>query len=101
MYYCPRRRDCRFTLMRIRSPAWFGELAESSTTRRNTGRSWQLEVIVARVVRGNPRLDLIILAICVALAAAARTLPTTMRDPLATGMRPTFLEIGRASCRER
>jgi len=46
---------------------------------------------VARVVRGNPRLDLIILAICVALAAAARTLPTTMRDPLATGMRRTFL----------
>ena len=46
---------------------------------------------MARAVRGNPRIDLIILATCVALALAARTLPTTMRDPLATAMRRTFL----------
>ena len=46
---------------------------------------------MARAVRSNPRIDLIILATCVALALAARTLPATMRDPIATGMRRTFL----------
>lgn len=46
---------------------------------------------MARAVRGNPRLDLIILTTCIVLALAARTLPATMRDPVATGMRQTFL----------
>lgn len=46
---------------------------------------------MARALRGNPRIDLIILATCVLLALAARTLPATMRDPIATTMRRTFL----------
>lgn len=46
---------------------------------------------MARAVRGNPRLDLIILTTCLVLALAARTLPATMRDPVATAMRQTFL----------
>jgi rod shape-determining protein MreC len=46
---------------------------------------------VARAGRGNPRLDLIILTTCIVLALAARTLPATMRDPVATTMRQTFL----------
>ena len=46
---------------------------------------------MARAGRGNPRLDLIILTTCIVLALAARTLPATMRDPVATTMRQTFL----------
>jgi rod shape-determining protein MreC len=46
---------------------------------------------VARAIRSNNRLDLIVLTVCVVLALAARALPNTMRDPMATGMRRTFL----------
>ena len=46
---------------------------------------------MARAVRSNTRIDLIILATCVLLALAARTLPATMREPIATTMRRTFL----------
>jgi rod shape-determining protein MreC len=46
---------------------------------------------VARAIRSNTRLDLIILSACIVLALAARALPNTMRDPVATGMRRTFL----------
>jgi rod shape-determining protein MreC len=46
---------------------------------------------VARAIRSNNRLDLIVLSACVVLALAARALPNTMRDPMATGMRRTFL----------
>lgn len=44
-----------------------------------------------RALRSNTRLDLIILSSCVLLALAARALPNTMRDPVATAMRRTFL----------
>lgn len=46
---------------------------------------------MARAIRSNSRLDLIVLTTCVVLALAARALPNTMRDPIATGMRRTFL----------
>jgi len=46
---------------------------------------------VARAIRSNTRLDLIVLSACVLLALAARALPNTMRDPAATGMRRSFL----------
>ena len=46
---------------------------------------------MARAVRGNTRIDLIILAVCVLLSLAARALPSTMREPVATGMRRSFL----------
>jgi rod shape-determining protein MreC len=46
---------------------------------------------VARAVRSNNRIDLIVLTTCVVLALAARALPNTMRDPVATGMRRSFL----------
>ncbi|MGH7603145.1 MAG: rod shape-determining protein MreC [Gemmatimonadaceae bacterium] len=46
---------------------------------------------MARAIRSNNRLDLIILSVCVVLSLAARALPDTMRDPVATGMRRTFL----------
>ncbi len=46
---------------------------------------------MARAIRSNNRLDLIVLSTCVVLALAARALPNTMRDPVATGMRRTFL----------
>jgi len=46
---------------------------------------------LARAIRSNSRLDLIVLTTCVVLALAARALPNTMRDPIATGMRRTFL----------
>jgi rod shape-determining protein MreC len=46
---------------------------------------------VARAIRSNTRLDLIVLSACIVLALAARALPNTMRDPVATGMRRTFL----------
>jgi rod shape-determining protein MreC len=46
---------------------------------------------LARAIRSNNRLDLIVLTTCVVLALAARVLPNTMRDPIATGMRRTFL----------
>jgi len=46
---------------------------------------------VYRAGRSNPRIDLIILTTCILLALAARTLPATMRDPVATAMRRTFL----------
>ncbi|MFL5603587.1 MAG: hypothetical protein ACJ77R_09315, partial [Gemmatimonadaceae bacterium] len=44
-----------------------------------------------RSLRSNTRFDLSILASCVVLALAARALPNTMRDPVATGMRRSFL----------
>jgi rod shape-determining protein MreC len=46
---------------------------------------------VARAIRSNTRLDLIFLSVCIVLSLAARALPNTMRDPVATGMRRTFL----------
>jgi rod shape-determining protein MreC len=46
---------------------------------------------VARAIRSNNRIDLIVLTTCVVLALAARALPNTMRDPVATGMRRSFL----------
>jgi rod shape-determining protein MreC len=46
---------------------------------------------VARAIRSNTRLDLIVLATCAVLALAARALPNTMRDPVATTMRRSFL----------
>ncbi|MGI8401686.1 MAG: rod shape-determining protein MreC [Gemmatimonadaceae bacterium] len=46
---------------------------------------------MARAVRSNTRIDLIVLTTCVVLALAARALPNTMRDPVATGMRRSFL----------
>jgi rod shape-determining protein MreC len=46
---------------------------------------------VARAIRSNTRVDLIVLATCIVLALAARALPNTMRDPVATGMRRSFL----------
>jgi rod shape-determining protein MreC len=46
---------------------------------------------VARPGRLNTRIDLIVLTVCLVLALAARTLPATMRDPVATTMRRTFL----------
>jgi rod shape-determining protein MreC len=46
---------------------------------------------VHRTLRSNTRFDLIILSSCILLALAARSLPNTMREPVATGMRRTFL----------
>ena len=46
---------------------------------------------MARAIRSNTRLDLIVLSTCVVVALAARALPNTMRDPVATGMRRSFL----------
>lgn len=46
---------------------------------------------MARAIRSNTRLDLIVLTACIVLSLAARALPNTMRDPVATGMRRTFL----------
>ena len=46
---------------------------------------------MARAIRSNNRFDLIVLSVCVVLALAARALPSTMRDPVATGMRRSFL----------
>jgi rod shape-determining protein MreC len=46
---------------------------------------------VARAIRSNTRVDLIVLITCIVLALAARALPNTMRDPVATGMRRSFL----------
>ncbi|MFL5477481.1 MAG: rod shape-determining protein MreC [Gemmatimonadaceae bacterium] len=46
---------------------------------------------MARAIRSNNRFDLIILGTCIALAFAARALPNTLRDPVATGMRRSFL----------
>ncbi|HEY0529814.1 MAG TPA: rod shape-determining protein MreC [Gemmatimonadaceae bacterium] len=46
---------------------------------------------MARAIRSNTRIDLIVLSACVVLALAARALPNTMRDPVATGMRRSFL----------
>ncbi|HMI55150.1 MAG TPA: rod shape-determining protein MreC [Gemmatimonadaceae bacterium] len=46
---------------------------------------------MARAIRSNTRLDLIVLSSCIVLALAARALPNTMRDPVATGMRRSFL----------
>jgi len=46
---------------------------------------------VQRTLRSNTRFDLIILSSCILLALAARALPNTMREPVATGMRRTFL----------
>ena len=44
-----------------------------------------------RTLRSNTRYDLIVLSTCIVLALAARALPDTLRDPIATGMRRTFL----------
>ena len=46
---------------------------------------------MARAIRSNTRFDLIILSTCIVLALAARALPEAMREPVATGMRRTFL----------
>jgi rod shape-determining protein MreC len=46
---------------------------------------------VARAIRSNTRVDLIVLTTCIVLALAARALPNTMREPVATGMRRSFL----------
>lgn len=46
---------------------------------------------MARAIRSNTRVDLIVLTTCIVLALAARALPNTMRDPVATGMRRSFL----------
>ncbi len=46
---------------------------------------------MARAIRSNPRLDLIVLSTCLVLALVARALPNTMRDPVATGIRRIFL----------
>jgi rod shape-determining protein MreC len=46
---------------------------------------------VHRTLRSNTRFDLIILSSCILLALAARALPDTMREPVATGIRRTFL----------
>jgi len=46
---------------------------------------------VQRALRSNTRFDLIVLSSCVVLALAARALPNTMRDPVATAMRRSFL----------
>ena len=46
---------------------------------------------MARAIRSNTRFDLIILGTCIVLAFAARALPETMREPMATGMRRSFL----------
>lgn len=46
---------------------------------------------MARAIRSNSRVDLIVLAACIVLSLAARALPNTMRDPVATGMRRSFL----------
>jgi rod shape-determining protein MreC len=46
---------------------------------------------VARAIRSNTRVDLIVLSACIVLALVARALPNTMRDPMATGIRRSFL----------
>lgn len=46
---------------------------------------------MARAIRSNTRLDLIVLSACIVLALAARALPITMREPVATGIRRSFL----------
>ena len=46
---------------------------------------------MARALRSNTRFDLIVLSTCIVLALAARALPDTLREPVATGMRRTFL----------
>ena len=46
---------------------------------------------MARAIRSNNRFDLIVVSTCIVLALAARALPDTMREPVATGMRRTFL----------
>ncbi|MDQ6717628.1 MAG: hypothetical protein M3Z17_04665, partial [Gemmatimonadota bacterium] len=46
---------------------------------------------MARAVRSNNRIDLILLLVCAVVALIARALPDTMRDPVAMGLRRTFL----------
>lgn len=46
---------------------------------------------MARAVRSNNRIDLILLLSCGMLALITRALPLGMRDPVATGLRRTFL----------
>lgn len=46
---------------------------------------------MARAGRSNTRSDLIVLAVCLVLSIAARALPDTMREPVSTSMRRTFL----------
>jgi rod shape-determining protein MreC len=46
---------------------------------------------VARALRSNTRFDLIVLSSCVVIALVARALPDTMREPMATGIRRSFL----------
>lgn len=46
---------------------------------------------MARPGRSNTRIDLIVLAVCLVLSIAARALPDTMREPVSTTMRRTFL----------
>ena len=46
---------------------------------------------MARALRSSNRVDLMALGACALLGLVARGLPTTMRDPIATSMRRTFL----------
>jgi rod shape-determining protein MreC len=46
---------------------------------------------VARPGRSNPRIDLIILAVCVLLAVITRILPASLRTPISSGLRRTVL----------
>ena len=46
---------------------------------------------MARAVRSNNRIDLILLLVCALVALIARALPDTRREPTATGLRRTFL----------
>jgi len=46
---------------------------------------------VARAVRSNNRIDLFLLVACGVLALLARVVPVSLRDPIATGLRRTFM----------
>lgn len=46
---------------------------------------------MARPGRSNPRIDLIILAVCAALAIVTRVLPASLRTPISSGLRRTVL----------
>jgi rod shape-determining protein MreC len=46
---------------------------------------------LARAVRSNNRVDLILLVVCAMLALVARAFPEGMRQPVASGLRRTFM----------
>ena len=46
---------------------------------------------MARAVRSNNRIDLILLAACAVLSLAARAFPDSMRQPVASSLRSTFM----------